>query len=154
MSDEERRKETAQTWIERASFRLAECEAELRKRPAGGGKLAARSARYRDLVEDLRRTLGADDPLAPPPVEHIEHELLALKEKIFSLARDLVRAKEDLKELKLRWGATADEEMRRKEDRGLPPGRVPALDFRMPAPGPEAAPEDRAAHDVLRSLGL
>jgi hypothetical protein len=152
MTEQQRREDLAAAWIERARYRLAECEAEVRKRPTGGGKLTVRVDRYRDLVSDLRDLLPPGDPPPPPEIDAIEQDLKALKEKLFDLARELVQAKEEWKALKLRWGAEADRAMRERESRGEPAGRAPALDFRLSPPSPEASPAERAAHEILKAL--
>jgi hypothetical protein len=152
MADERRREELAATWIERARFRLAECEAEARKRPGGGGKLGTRLSRYRDLIEELRVISGAGAPPEPHAIDTIEQELLALKTRLLHLAHELIRAREEWKALKVRWGSEADRAMREREVRGEPAGRAPALDFRLPPPPPDPNPEERAAHEILKGL--
>jgi hypothetical protein len=157
MNEEERRRELAATWIERASLRLAECEAELRRREAPAPKLAARADRYRSLVADLRAlALGAT--AAPEDstsvLDDIDRELQVLKERLLLSARDLAKAREEYRDLKQRWGALADRIMRAREKRGEEAGRVPALDFRLPPPPPDAPAEEKAGMEILRSLGL
>ncbi len=156
MNEEERRRELAATWIERASLRLAECEAELRRRGTPAPKLAARADRYRSLVADLRAlALGATAPEDSTSVlDDIDRELQVLKERLLTSARDLARAREEYRDLKQRWGALADRIMRDREKRGEEPGRVPALDFRLPPPPPDAPAEEKAGMEILRSLGL
>ncbi|MHC5012343.1 MAG: hypothetical protein ACYTG6_15600 [Planctomycetota bacterium] len=147
-------------WIEKARLRLAECEAEQRRgaaSPARAQKLADRSERYRGLIEHLRgrpRGRKAGETTGEETIAAIEAELLALKERILNSAASLVHDKERLKELKKRWGLAADAHLTALENAGRPPERLVRLDFAFHPPPQGASTVERAAHQVIRSLGL
>jgi hypothetical protein len=150
-------------WVDKASLRLAECEAEGRRLEIGDGsaraaKLEARSRRYQRLVDYLRAKGAAeraaertedDDPLIS-----LEEELMKLRARVLEAAAHLIRDKAQLRDLKTRWGLAVDRYLSEREAKGLSRGPVPSLDFTFPPPAPGASEEERTAHRVLRSIGL
>jgi hypothetical protein len=150
-------------WIEKASLRLAECEAEGRRldpesSAARRAKLEARSRRYQSLVDYLREKGATKEPSAPEkgidPLIALEEELQQLRARIFAGAVSLIRDRARLRDLKTRWGQAVDEYLTEREAQGLPRAPTPSLDFTFPPPPPGAPEEERAAHGVLRSIGL
>jgi len=148
-------------WIEKAQLRIAECEAESRRLSGDRGgarkqKLADRTSRYRDLVDYLK-----GQPEGPAVAElstevtlqAIEAELMALKAQLLKGAARLVRDRTLLKELKGRWGRAVDAHLTRIESEGRTE-RMPVLDWTFPVPPQGADPFERAAHEIIRSLGL
>jgi hypothetical protein len=146
-------------WLEKANWRLAECEAELRRhqgaeKSARRHKLTARADRYRGMVAYLRNGAGAQGPDPVKTLTELEEELAAIKEQMVRSALALIHARDNWKKLRTRWGRTADELMAQREAASGDPGRVPSIDFRFPPPPASAPPERREAHEILRSLGL
>jgi hypothetical protein len=151
-------------WIEKATWRLSECEAEAQK--LGGDeergrrrKLRTRANRYRSLLDHLREQVAGGDTdrlrqLEEDEYGRLERELSAVKERVVSTASILIQARSRLRELKTRWGKLADEIMKERELRGQPRGRVDRLDFGFTPPAPGSSREERALHDLLRELGL
>jgi hypothetical protein len=150
-------------WVDKASLRLAECEAESRRLDVEEGsarrtKLESRSRLYQGLVDYLKEKGAKERAAARPadddPLIAIEEELLGLRARIVEAAVNLLRDKDQLRELKSRWGLAVDRYMSEREEKGLPRGPVPSLDFTFPPPAPGASEEERAAHRILRSIGL
>ncbi|MEN8149502.1 MAG: hypothetical protein ABFS86_06745 [Planctomycetota bacterium] len=148
-------------WIEKAQLRLAECEAENRRLTEDEDgrrrqKLALRSSRYRDLIDNLSGR-PAEPIVREPSTEltlvAIEAELMALKEQLLKAAAGLVRDRSLLKDLKQRWGRAVDAHLTRLEGEGRKEP-LPTLDWTFPVPPPMAEPFERDVHKVIRSLGL
>ncbi|MHC4473800.1 MAG: hypothetical protein ACYS99_22925, partial [Planctomycetota bacterium] len=142
------RDQTAAIWIKKATWRLSECEAEIHKLSGSEErgrrrKLRTRADRYRALLDHLRAEAKREDPDRLRQLEEefpeLERELAGLKERIAATAGSLLTAKARIRELKTRWGRLADEIMRERESRGLPPGRVDTLDFGFPPPAAGAS---------------
>ena len=117
-------------------------------------KLTARADRYRGLSAYLRNLAGARGPDPEKTLTDLEHELATIKEQMVRSALALIHARDNWRQLRTRWGRAADELMAQKEADSGDPGRVPSIEFRFPPPAPDAPPERREAHDILRSLGL
>lgn len=150
------KKTASSNLVNKAQWRVAECETELRgiSQEADGRryrKVLHRIEQYRELVTHLeaRKVEDPNDQL-----EALEGELGDLRGRILDAARTLVTTRDAWQELKLRWGRVADRIMEFREAQGKPAGRVPRLDFSFPAPAPGAPLEDRDAHDLIRSLNL
>jgi hypothetical protein len=145
-------------WLEKANWRLAECEAERRKRGSERGsgrqKLNQRADRYRGMVTYLQNQSGAKGPDPEKTLTDLEHELASLQEQMARSVLALVHARDSWSKLRTRWGRAADELMKRREQESGEPGRVPSIEFRFPSLPKDAPPERREAHKILRSLGL
>jgi hypothetical protein len=146
-------------WLEKANWRLAECEAEQRRLKGPGknarqAKLTRRADRYRGLLTYLAEKSGVSHTDPERTLLDLEHELATLKERMARAALALVHARDSWQKVRVHWGQTADELMQRREKTLGAPGRVPALDFKFAAPEPDAPAESRDAYEILRSLGL
>ena len=146
-------------WLEKANWRLAECEAELHRssgaaRGSRRHKLKERADRYRGLVTYLRNRAGERGPDPEKTLTDLEHELAALKEQMARSALALIHARDNWRKLRTRWGRAADEMMKRREEDSGDPGRAPSIEFRFPPLAADAPPERREAQDILRSIGL
>ena len=146
-------------WLEKANWRLAECEAELRRKSGAAQgsrrhKLNLRADRYRGLVKYLHNQAGARGPDPELTLTDLEHELVSLKDQMARSALALVHARDSWGKLRTRWGLAADKLMEYREQQSGEPGRVPSIEFRFPKLPSDAPPERREAHEILRSLGL
>ena len=150
-------------WIEKATRRLSECEADIelltsyddrgRRR-----KLGSRAERYRSLLELLAERPTGDGGERPRRLEEdvlsLERELTAVKERILSSAGSILDSRARLREIRSRFRELAHEIMQEREDRGQPRGRVDPLDFSFAPPPPGAPQELRALAALLRELGF
>jgi len=146
-------------WLEKSTWRLAECEAELRRNQGAEKgprrhKLRARADRYRGLVTSLRNQAGNRGPDPEKTLTDLEHELASLKEQMARSALALIHARDNWRKLRTSWGRAADELMKRREEDSGDPGRAPSIEFRFPPPASDAPPERREAHEILRGIGL
>jgi hypothetical protein len=156
MAPPKRKQGDTHRWLEKARWRMAECERELRQLDeatdgARRQKIIRRMHSYRRIVQDYQERVRRD-PMQD--LEELESEVVSLRRRIREAAAALVVARDNWKELQARWGKLADEVMKERERRGEPAGKVPRMDFDFRAPPPDAPPEERAAHKLIRSLKL
>lgn len=133
-------------WAEKAALRLAECEAEVRRLGEGDAprraKLARRSARYAALAADFGERAGAARGGSAPATDEDRaraiEEVERLKERIWGAATTLASDRTRLNELRVLLG--------RESGNGV--------DFDFAAPPEDATRRLKAAHEIIRSLGL
>lgn len=133
-------------WAEKAAMRLAECEAAVRRLGERDSprraKLARRSARYAELAALFGERAGAARRGSAPATEEDRtravEEVDRLKERIWGAATTLASDRTRLNELRVLLGRDG----------------ANGVDFDFEAPPEDATRRLRAAHEIIRSLGL